>query len=125
MTNKEIFNVNQPNAAYLLAAHYRKYSYGGTTRYRLSAKQDFVEEFHPLWGTFCVEDGNCYLKVTIKSFDLETGQPDGTSHIWFDVNVTRNYIEAVCQLDKKIRFLLMGHKASLKAKQLQDEEFVR
>ena len=123
MTNtKVIFDVKQQNAAFILSRHYRKYSYGGTTLYRTSKRDHVANEFHPLWGTFCVEDGNCYLKVTIKSFDLIDGVPDGTDHIWFNVNVTKNYIEAVCQLDKRISFLLMGHKASLEAKQVQDEE---
>jgi hypothetical protein len=122
--NNRIFDLTQPNASTLLDRHYRKYSYGGTTRYKCKAFEFLVDEFHPYWHTYRVGDTYCEMKVEIQSFDVNTGQRESCDSIWFDVKATNTYVEAVCQLSSDIRFLIMGSKASLEARQIEDDETV-
>lgn len=117
---KKIFDLYADNAGAQLAEIYRRYSLGGTLRYKCKFFSALEDEFHPLWHTFSIsDDGKCELKVNIRSFIKDSDVWESSDFIWFDVKATRHYVEAVCQLNSKIRFLLMGQKGKLKLEQVE------
>ena len=91
---------------YKLAELHRQQSFGGTKRYQCSAFHFLGDEFHPLWNTFIKSDKSLEVKVNIQSFNKELKQLESSDYIWFNLKVKTDCVEAVCQLNKKIRFLV-------------------
>jgi hypothetical protein len=89
---------------------YNRYTYGGTTRYKSNAYVFLQDEFHPYWHTLKkVGDKHYELKVNIQTFNMGcNNQLDFSDSIWFDVYIKKAYIEAVCQLNSDICFLILG-----------------
>lgn len=98
---------------YKLAELHRQQSFGGTKRYQCSEFHFLEDEFHPLWHTFIKGDKSLEIKVNIKNFNKELNQLEGSDYIWFDLKVKEDSVEAICQLNKKIRFLVAAGEGAL------------
>jgi hypothetical protein len=99
-------DLTKSNDIYKLAELHRQQSFGGTKRYQCSAFHFLEDEFHPLWNTFIKGDKSLEVKVNIQSFNKELKQRESSDYIWFDLKIKEDSVEAVCQLNKKIRFLV-------------------
>ena len=89
-----------------LAEIHRQQSLESTQRYQCKTLKFWENEFHPLWHTFIKSDNSLEVKVNIRSFNKELKQLEFSDFMWFDLKVKEKSIEAVCQVDKRLRFVL-------------------
>lgn len=89
-----------------LAEIHRQQSLGGTQRYQCKTFTFLENEFHPLWHTFIKNDNSLEVKVNIQVFSKELKQMEFSDFIWFDLKVKEDCVEAICQVNKKIRFVV-------------------
>jgi len=104
---------------------YAIFSYGGCLRYQSGNYKFLQDEFHPLWHTLSKFNDHYELKVNIRTFNFEYDQLESSDFIWFDMYIKTNYIEAVCQLNSKIKFLLLGEKDTKQYRKMAPDLFSR
>ena len=97
-----------------LAVLHREQSSGGTKRYQCTIYNFLEDEFHPLWNTFSKSDNSLELKVNIQSFSKELKNLESSDYIWFDLKVKEKTVEAICQLNKDIRFVVASDMSATK-----------
>lgn len=89
-----------------LAELHRQQSLGCTKRYQCNVFKFYEDEFHPLWHTFRKSHNALELKVNIRAFSKELKKLEASDYIWFDLKVKDDCVLAICQLNRKIRFVV-------------------
>jgi len=104
---------------------YAIFSYGGHLRYQSGIYKYLQDEFHPQWNTLIKNSNRIEIKVECKTFCKETDQLESADFLWFDVSFKKNYVEAICQINSDIKFLILGKKGTKFYQKMAPDLFAR
>ena len=108
MNGSYLIDLTDETSIATLKSVYGSISQNGTLRTKVCDMALEEDEFHPLWHTLemkSVDSG--YIKIQVLSFDLETGDLEDESYLWFDITVSKDEVRAICQLSSNVSVILM------------------